>query len=65
MDHLPGILYQIEGETVRAPYRLSIRLGDNSTAMSPDERRDLAHRIRALLRKVQPIELEAAVAEGA
>ncbi len=65
MDHFPGMLYQIDGETVRALYQLSIRLNDNSTVMSPDERGDLAHRIRVLLRKAQPVELGATVAEGA
>jgi hypothetical protein len=59
MDHFPGVLYQIDGETLRALYRFSIRLNDNSTVMSPDERRDLAHRMRALLRKAQPVELGA------
>jgi hypothetical protein len=61
MDHFPGTLYQIDGETVRALYRLSIRLNDNSTVMSPDDRRDLAHRMRALLRKAQPGEMGATV----
>ncbi len=50
---------------MRALYRLSNRLNDNSTMMPPDERRELAHRIRALLRKAQPVELGATVAEGA
>jgi hypothetical protein len=55
MDRFPGKLYQIDAETLRALYRLSNRLND-TTVMTPDERRNLAQRMHALLRKSEQVE---------
>ena len=56
MDHFPGNLYQIDAEILRALYRLSNRLSDGSTVMTPDERSDLAQRMRVLLRKSEQVQ---------
>ena len=56
MDHFPGELYQIDAETLRGLFRLSNRLRDNNRVMTPDERSDLAQRMRTLLRKTEQID---------
>jgi hypothetical protein len=56
MNQFPGDLYQIGAETLRGQYRLSNRLMDNNRVMTPDERYDLAQRMRTLLRKTERVD---------
>ena len=63
MDRFPGSCHQIDGETLRALHRLSNRLSGDSGVTTPDDRRDIAQRMRTLLRKTEQVEPRAA-AEG-
>jgi hypothetical protein len=55
MDLFPGSQYQIDAETLRALYRMSNQL-NQSGAMTPDERRGFAQRMKGLLRKAEQVE---------
>ena len=55
MDRFPGKCYQIDAETLRALYRLANRV-NNSSVMTPDERRDISGRMQTLLRKAEQVE---------
>ena len=55
MDQFPGKLYQIDAETLRALYRLANRFNDSSV-ITPDERSNLAGRMKVLLRTTEQVE---------
>jgi hypothetical protein len=55
MDLFPGKLYQIDAETLRALYRLSNRLNEGG-GLTADDHRDLAQRLKGLLRKAEQVE---------
>jgi hypothetical protein len=57
MDQFPGNSYRIDGGTLRKLYRLANRFSDGSM-MTPDERNDVARRVKALLRETEQLDGE-------